>query len=254
MYSIQFLLPFLLASSVATPAQEEKRIEEHAAEVLKEAAALLAGGGRFAFRAEETYDEILDAGIRVQLSNVQEVAVARPNRVAIDVNGDTMNRSAWYDGKTLSLFDKQQNAYSVVDAPLTIDETLDFVVEEYGLVFPLADVLYSDPYEALAGDAVFGAYLGLHQLGGLACHHLAFSNESLDWQIWIDAGEKPLFRKLVITYKDEPSEPQYIATFSNWNLQAEIPESLFRFEPPEGAERMEASALMPLAERAEEKK
>ncbi len=253
MSAMECVIGFVLSASAGAVAQDQEepsRIEERAAEVLKKASALLAGSNRFAFEAEETYDEILDAAIRVQLSNVRGIAVSRPNHAATNVDGDTMSRSAWYDGKTLTLLDKQQNAYSTVDAPASLDETLDFVMEKYGVVLPLADVLYSDPYDALASDASFGAYLGLHQVGGVACHHLAFANESLDWQIWIDAGEKPLLRKLVITYKDEPGEPQYIARFFKWNLQAELPESLFQFEPPEGAEKMEASALLT----AEEKK
>jgi hypothetical protein len=84
-----------------------------------------------------------------------------------------------------------------------------------------------------------GVYLGIHHVGDVACHHLSFEQETIDWQLWIDAGEKPLPRKLVIAYKTEDGVPQYAVTIGKWNLNADVPEELFRFEPPEGTERME---------------
>jgi hypothetical protein len=68
---------------------------------------------------------------------------------------------------------------------------------------------------------------------------LSFEQESIDWQLWIDAGEKPLPRKLVIAYKTEDEVPQYSVIMGKWNLNADVPDELFVFEPPEGAERIE---------------
>ena len=78
-------------------------------------------------------------------------------------------------------------------------------------MLPLADFLYADPYAVLMEGVTYGRYLGIHQAAGVACHHLAFSQDTIEWQIWIDAGEKPLPRKLVISYVQEPGEPQYSA-------------------------------------------
>ncbi len=86
----------------------------------------------------------------------------------------------------------------------------------------------------------YGRYLGLHQAAGVACHHLAFSQPTIEWQIWIDAGDKPLPRKLVISYVQEPGEPQYSAVIRRWNLESKVPEGLFTFEAPEGARRIDA--------------
>ena len=48
---------------------------------------------------EETLDEFIDGGLRVQLSNVRKFGVRRPNRLAGDVQGDTDRRSVWYEGE-----------------------------------------------------------------------------------------------------------------------------------------------------------
>jgi hypothetical protein len=89
------------------------------------------------------------------------------------------------------------------------------------------------------GSVQRGTYVGLHAVDGIPCHHLSFEQATIDWQVWIDAGGDPLPRKLVIAYKTEDEVPQYSVTFRKWNLAATLPDALFRFEPPDGARRVE---------------
>lgn len=193
----------------------------------------------FALEAEETFDEIPDGELRRQLTNLRRVAVERPNHLAADATGDTLNRAAWYDGRTLVVLDKEHNVYAAMEMPGTIDATLDKLTDEYGVVLPLADLLYSDPYAVLMEGVTYGRYLGIHQAAGVPCHHLAFSQQEIEWQIWIDAGDKPLPRKLAISYVQEAGEPQYSATLRRWNLESKAPEGLFTFEAPEGAQKVD---------------
>ena len=157
--------------------------------------------------------------------------------------GDTLNRAAWYDGRTVTVLDKEHNVYATIEAPATIDATFDKLEDEYGVVLPLADLLYADPYAVLMAGVTYGRYLGLHQAAGVECHHLAFSQERIEWQVWIDAGDKPLPRKLVISYVQEPGEPQYSAVIRRWNLESKVPDGLFTFEAPEGAQKIDAKAF-----------
>jgi hypothetical protein len=111
------------------------------------------------------------------------------------------------------------------------------------VVLALADLVRADPYAELSGGVTYGRYLGLHQAAGTLCHHLAFAQETIEWQIWIDAGAQPLPRKIVITYVDEDGEPQYAATIRRWNLEPTFPEALFTFEPRAGAQKIEPAAM-----------
>jgi len=77
---------------------------------------------------------------------------------------------------------------------------------------------------------------------------VALANEWLEWQIWVDAEGAPLPRKILINYMDEPGEPQFTAVFHSWNLKPELSDELFRFELPDGAERMEARRLKSLTD------
>jgi len=240
------LAPFASAQEPAAgpPATARARsIEARAERELKRMSEFLAKLPHFALEAEETFDELPDGQLRRQLTNVRRVAVERPNHVAADATGDTLNRAAWYDGRTVTVLDKEHNVYATIEAPGTIDATFDTLTDEYGVVLPLADLLYSDPYAVLVAGVTYGRYLGIHQAAGVACHHLAFSQDTIEWQIWIDAGEKPLPRKLVISYVQEPGEPQYSAVIRRWNLESKVPEGLFTFEAPEGAQKVDAKAM-----------
>jgi hypothetical protein len=220
-----------------------RKVEARADQELKRMGEFLGTLPRFAFEAEETFDEVPDGELRRQLTNVRRVAVERPNRMAADATGDTLNRAAWYDGKTVTLLDKDDNVYATVEALATIDATYDMLEAEYGFSLPLVDLLYSDPYAVLMEGVTYGRYLGIHQAAGVACHHLAFSQDTIEWQIWIDAGDEPLPRKLVISYVAEPGEPQYSAVIRRWTLDAPVPEGLFTFEAPEGAQKIDATSI-----------
>jgi hypothetical protein len=228
----------------APPASAPARsVEARADEELKKMGAFLASLPRFALEAEETFDELPDGQLRRQLTNVRRVAVERPNHAAADATGDTLNRASWYDGRTVTVLDKEHNVYATIDAPATIDATLDKLADDYGIEQPLTDFIFADPYAVLMAGVTYGRYLGLHLAAGVPCHHLAFAQETIEWQIWIDAGDKPLPRKLVISYVDEPGEPQYSAVIRRWNLDSKAPEGLFTFEAPEGAQKIDAQAM-----------
>jgi hypothetical protein len=43
---------------------------------------------------------------------------------------------------------------------------------------------------------------------------------------------------------DEPGVPQYAATIRRWNLKPAFGDEIFRFEPPEGATRIELQSAL----------
>src|SRR5512139_1641110 len=186
------------AAPAPSPVPPPRNVEARADQELKRMGEFLAKLPHFALEAEETFDELPDGQLRRQLTNVRRIAVDRPNHFAADATGDTLNRAAWYDGRTVTVLDKEHNVYATIEAPATIDATFDKLQDEYGVVLPLADLLYADPYAVLMAGVTYVRYLGVHQAVGVDCHHLAFSQDTIEWQIWIDAGEKPLPRKLVI--------------------------------------------------------
>ena len=210
-------------------------VEPRADELVRKMSDLLVASKAFALEAEEVYDEVPEDLPRIQLTSRRHVALRRPDRVAGTAAGDAINRSVWYDGKTVSVLDDAQNVYVRMDVPPTSTGPWTRPSDRTGMVIPLADFLYSDVYDRLMGSVERGVYLGIHDVGGIPCHHLAFEQATIDWQLWIDAGPQPLPRKLVIAYKTEDEVPQYEVTIRKWNLAADVPDALFEFQPPPGA-------------------
>jgi len=218
-------------------------IDPRADETVRNMSTWLAGQKAFTLEAEEILDEVPAHGPRRQLASARRVVVRRPDRFAGDATGDAVNRAFVYDGRTLSVLDKQQNVWTSGAVPPTIDGALDFVLEQTGTIIPLADFLYADPYARLMGSVQRAVYLGIHDVGGTLCHHVAFEQANIDWQLWVDAGAQPVPRKLVITYKTEDEVPQYSATITKLTVQPTLPDALFRFTPPAGATRVEVEAV-----------
>ena len=49
----------------------------------------------------------------------------------------------------------------------------------------------------------------------------------------------------MITYKEEPGAPQYIARLSGWDFQPRLSRALFDFDPPAGADAIELRPVAP---------
>jgi hypothetical protein len=224
-------------------ASGSRLVDPRADELVRQMSDRLARAAAFALEAEEVYDEVPEQSPRQQLTNQRHIAMRRPDRLVGDAAGDALNRSFWYDGKTFAALDKEQYVWAAGAVPATVDQALDWVFERTGTVVPLADFLYADSYTRLMADVQRGVYLGIHEAAGVPCHHLSFEQATIDWQLWIDAGPEPLPRKLVITYKTEDEVPQYSVTIRKWNLQAQLPDALFAFSPPEGARRIDVVAF-----------
>ena len=186
----------------------------------------------------DTMDEVLKTGQKIQYSHIRKLKVSEPKQFWIESTGDITNTTLWKDDKTFTLLDRTNNAYSQVAAPGTIDETMDMLVDKYGVTTPLADLLTDDLYSVLMKNAKTCRYLGLHYTDGIKCHHIAATQKNIDWQIWVDAGDVPQLRKIVITYKQRPGSPQYVAVLKTFKELDQVPEDTFAFKAPEGAQKI----------------
>ena len=63
-------------------------------------------------------------------------------------------------------------------------------------------------------------------------------------ELWLEKNEKSLPRRLILTYRSLPGEPNFIATMSNWDFSIHPTDAEFIFQPPPGAVQM---ALKPPA-------
>lgn len=221
-------------------AQQSAAIEPRASQILRKMSDYVAGLKQFSIQMENTLDVVLESGEKIQYDTPVEMSLRRPNKIRANRKGDILNQELFYDGRTLTLFQKgPPDYYATVKAPPTIEEALDMARESLDVYAPAGDLIYSNAYEALTEDVVSGSYVSLSIVDGIRCHHLAFRGNEVDWQIWIDDGDKPLPRKFIITSKWMTGAPQYTVLIKSWNLSPELTDDYFTFAPPKGAEKID---------------
>lgn len=234
--AIQFtvLIAFQAALISNASAQAEPAIDPKADQSFRDMSDTLSNAQAFSFRAEVCRDLVLAYGHKVQLSMTREMMLLRPGCIRGSNEGDLDRIDYWLNDGKMSVLDRDHGIYAQLETPETIDETLDMLAFEYGLVVPLADFLVTNPYESAMANVDYASYAGLHRVRGVACHHLIFRQPGLDWQLWIDAGQRALPVRMVINFTDQPHSPQWMADFYDWNLNPNLPEDVFTFEVPEG--------------------
>src|SRR5215813_9661839 len=223
----------------AAPAKDAAPvIAQQADRVLKEVGAYIGSAQQFTFHADISFDHVLPSGQKLEFSAAEEVVLKRPGGLYIEWNGDLGARQFWYDGKGVTLFDPAMPFYASEAAPPAIDGMLEQLLPKLDFVPPLADFLYSDPYKTVRGNIEYGFDLGQNDVNGKSCRTLAFVEKDIDWQIWIENGPQLTPCKLVITYKNQPAQPQFSAVFSDWDFAPRIAEPVFIPELPPGTQKI----------------
>jgi hypothetical protein len=193
---------------------------------------------RYTIRAETTTDEVLRAGPKVQFGGSIELSVAAPDRLGVRTTRDNEDaQQFFFDGKTLAVWTASKKTWAQVAAPGSIDEMIALVQRKYDVAFPLGDLLVLAVRKDLLKPVKAGIVVGTGRIGGVDCDHLAFHQDGIDWQLWIERGARPLPRKLIITTLAERGQPQHTEVL-DWDLSPKFDDSAFAFVPPEGAQRI----------------
>jgi hypothetical protein len=246
-WGLSILLVFLMGSPVSGAGQEKapapapqaaKPAAPDPKEVLRKMCDFLKNQPQFSFKADVTNDQVYQGGKKLQFGQEVEAFFRRPDKLRLNGDGDLESKQLILDGKTLTLYDQKMNHYADIEVPGDIDAALAQAYKDYGLKVGLAELGAANLWDHAGKDLTNALYVGLHKVRGVPCHHLAFDRKDIHYQIWIEAGDKPLVRKIVITQKKLPGSPQWTAYFSDWNLSPAFPDNLFAFVPPAGAEKI----------------
>jgi hypothetical protein len=235
----------LPAGQTLSRSSEEKASDEKARAHLKAMTTFLSGLTAFSITVDEAFDTVDDEGLKLQANRRRRVCVNRPDQLRSDTSGDTADLLFVCRRGGFLLLDKEHNSYVAEKGPDTIDAMLEELAKKYGRSAPLSDFLKAHPYGGLMEAVREGRYVGLSQIGDRKCHHLAFRQKLLDWQVWVEDGERPLPRKFVITYKRMAGEPQYTAVLHHWELEPKLDPQLFDLTPPAGAKKVEIAVEGP---------
>ena len=214
-------------------------IDPDADSVLKSMSSYLGGIKAFSVNADIDFEVVTRSGQKLQLSSFVTAVLKRPAKFHIQRKGMIADAEFIFDGRILTLHGKKRNVYAQIDVPGTIDDAIRAYELETGIPAPGADLLFADPYAILSSGVESSAYLGTAYVNGIECHHLAFREDKVDWQLWVRSGDSPLPMKYVITSKWHTAAPQYEIRFRDWGTNPQINDKRFTFSAPEGATRLE---------------
>jgi len=191
----------------------------------------------FQVEAVTTRDEVLEDGQQIQFDSHVDLLASMPDRLRADVQNARRHQFYFYDGKNFTLFAQRVNYYATVPAPPTIAKLSDHLYEKFGIEMPLEDLFLWGTSRSKIGEIKSATTVGPSQVGGVTCEHFAFRQDGLDWQVWIQQGDYPLPRRLVLTTQTDDARPKYSSEFT-WNLAPSFNDAAFVFDPPKDAQRI----------------
>jgi hypothetical protein len=204
----------------------------------------------FQVKANITREEVLVDGEKVQFMAVADMIVQRPTMLRLDVNSERQQRLFLFDGQTFTLFAPKMKYYAQATGPKTIGELVDQLEEKFELEMPLVDFFrWNDP-DAVLGDITSAQDAGPATIDGVTTQHYLLRQNGLDWQIWIQNGDFPLPKKVVLTTTTDEARPQYSVVYT-WNLAPSFNAASFQFVAPADAKKIEFGEVPTTLERRE---
>jgi hypothetical protein len=191
----------------------------------------------FQVQGDITHDDVLEDGLIVQSNSKVDMLALKPDRLRVEVASDDKQRLYLYDGKTFTAWGKLTNYYATVPAPPTIPELFKQVQEKFDIDLPLIDLFKWGTNEDDMNKIKTAIDAGPTTVEGVTCEQYVFHQEGVDWQIWIQLGDYPLPRRLVITTLTDEARPQHSMTLA-WNLAPSFNDAAFAFDPPPDAKRI----------------
>jgi hypothetical protein len=239
---IALLMASLFTSTVQASGYDDQR-DEQAVSALKAMSAYLAGLKSFTVTGVSLEDHQLEAGLMATYPTEIELTVTRPGSLHMKQFDGESTRELYIHGGSLTLYDSAKGYYATTSVPAGLDAGMEYALEKLGIDAPLMDLVYKDSFTQLAGTTNPVIYLtGKSRVSGVYCHQLAIRVADADVQLWVQEGDPPLPRRMIITAKWDAGSPRFNAHMT-WNAQPDIAPGAFEFEPPEDAVQIQFEQL-----------
>jgi hypothetical protein len=225
------------AIAVLSAAAGQSARADDPAKLLKAMSDYLAGQKSLSAKFDSDVEIVTPELQKIQFSSSGEMKMNRPDKLRIRRTGGYADVELVYDGKTVSLYGNNAKSYVQADLAGGTDKMIDTLAGQSSVGLPGADLLLTNSYDELMANVTQGSHIGQGVVDGVECEHLAFRGPETDWQIWIEAGAKPVPRKYVITSKTVAGAPQYTLRIRDWKTDANA-DADFTFKAPADATKV----------------
>jgi hypothetical protein len=222
------------APAAAAPAQDAA-----AQKVLIGMADFIARAPGLSLTLRSNYDAIQEDGQRIEFGERRRIVMQRPDKLRVEVERSDGERGGLtYDGRWLTAFNATENVFARTEKVADLDQMLVYIVRDLKVTFPLARMLTTGFPLYVEKRAADVTLVEESTLFDVPTDHLAIRTQDVDLQLWIAKGPEPLPRRVVITYKNAPGEPQFRADLFDWKIAPGVDSAEFSFVPPAGAEQV----------------
>ena len=191
---------------------------------------------QFSFQAQTIRVYAGPKGEPLHIFHTLDITVRRPDRMLVTRNGDDGEGKLVFDGKTLFIYLANGNKYAKIPVPDTIEGMMKEAMGRLGVDFPLADFLTDAPARSFLSGVTAGEVVNTTTIDGVPCLHMFFSQPpGIELELWVENNDKALPRRLVVTYRALPGQPNFIATMGKWDFSVHPSDADFAFQPPPGA-------------------
>lgn len=216
-----------------------------ATKILKRMTDYMGGLKAFSVHTQNTIEDLLAPGTRVDLEVSTIVTVKRPNMLITERSGDLVSQNFYYNGKTLTLYDPAQKVYATEPAPPTLTGVIDYARNTLGLVIPASDLVYPNAYELLMQDVSVAMLIGKSMVNGVRCDHLLFRRPGVDFQLCVADGKEPRPVKLIVTDTSTPELLSVSTEITDFKATPIVADAKFNFVPPKGAKPIAFMHVVP---------
>jgi len=225
------------AGEVPASATAEQDAEPRA--ILSEMADVLSQAPGYSVTVLSSYDAIQEDGQYIEFGERRNILLQRPERLRVDVErSDGEQDLLVFDGQTMTAYKSGDNVYAQVEKPGSVDNAIVYLVKDLQISFPLARMFLTTFSRDVQQWIESVRFVEENLLTDPPSVHLAGQGADVDFQIWVAEGERLLPQRIVLTYRNEPGQPQFRADFIDWALEPEIDPARYTFLPPDGAEQI----------------
>lgn len=235
---VTFAVTPVLASATAS-AKTVGEQDPKAKKILMKMANYIAKAPAFSVTIRGGYDAIQEDGQYIEFGEERHILLKRPDHLRVEhERSDGEKGLVLFDGKEITAFMVADNAYTRVRKSGTVDDALVYLVRDLQFTLPMARVLHTGFAKQMEKKVTAISYVEENTLFDVVTDHLAIRSKDVDIQMWVAQGDKPLPRRIILTYKNAPGSPQFRGDFSEWSLSPKVTGDSFTFTPPKGAEQI----------------